>query len=584
MPPARAEGVPSSAMTRLGWFLVSVAACGAAELESTPVGTTSGVGGSTDGATSPTNADGTSTGGADVDSGDAPDAGGGDTTTGGDTPGLDAAEQVIYLVMPDRFVDGDVDNDLLGPEGCFDPADARKFHGGDLQGVRDRLDHLGALGVTTLWITPVYAQSPDRCGYHGYWADFADPDDGAMQPTLGTLEDLQGLADDLHAAGQWLVLDMVVNHAGPGARVVQQRPEWFHDPDGCARLGPAEVYCPIGGSPLPDFAQEVPEVADYLDAQSVGWIERVAFDGVRMDTVKHVPVEYWNDGWIPAVRDAKPELFVVGEVFDTGSTEKLVPYLDAGFDSLFNFPLMAELGHVFGGGGSVNPLASRVAEQAEVLGQARLRALTSFVDNHDVPRFTSAVADADPEEIHRRYLLALGALFTLPGIPMLYYGDEVGLLGAGDPDNRRDMPSWAFTDEGRAVDHPDDALPGADVTFARVQQLIALRREHPALVRGDYVELWRKGGQAANIFAFVRTDVADPIVVAFNNGAEAAGPVDIRIAANEALSAADLALFTDGTELVELLGAGGPAAVTITEGELRLSLPGRTMAIYSRAR
>ncbi len=550
-----------------------------------PVGTTSGVGASTDGSTSPTTVDATaSTGGAEVDSGVASDASGDDaTTTGGDTPGLDAAEQVIYLVMPDRFVDGEADNDLLGPEGCFDPDDPRKFHGGDLQGIRDRLDHLESLGVTTLWITPVYAQSPDRCGYHGYWADFAEPDDGAMQPTLGTLADLQGLADDLHASGRWLVLDMVVNHAGPGARVVQQRPEWFHDPDGCAQLGPAEVFCPIGGSPLPDFAQELPEVADYLDTQSVDWIERVAIDGVRMDTVKHVPVEYWAERWIPAVHGAKPDLFVVGEVFDTGSTAKLVPYLDAGFDSLFNFPLMAELGHVFGGGGSVNPLASRVAEQVDVLGQARLRALTSFVDNHDVPRFTSAV-DADPQEIHRRHLLALGALFTLPGIPMLYYGDEVGLLGAGDPDNRRDMPSWAFTEDGRAVDHPDDALPGADVTFARVQQLIALRREHPALVRGDYVELWRKGGQAANIFAFVRTDVVDPIVVAFNNDDDAAGPVAIRIAANEALSEADLALFTDGTELVELLGAGGPRSVTITEGELRLALPGRTMAVYARAR
>ncbi len=120
------------------------------------------------------------------------------------------------------------------------------------------------------------------------------------------------------------------------------------------------------------------------------------------------------------------------------------------------------------------------------------------------------------------------------------------------------MPSWAFTAEGRAVDRPQDALPGAAVTFARVQELIKLRREHPALVRGGYVELWREGGQAANIFAFVRTDASDPIVVAFNNGADAAGPVNsARSAANEALSAADLALFTDATPLDELLGAGG---------------------------
>lgn len=509
-------------------------------------------------------------------------SGAADSTTGAAVDEPDWREQIIYLALPDRFVDGDPSNDMLVPEGCFDPDDPRRFHGGDLVGLRDHVGYLGELGVTTLWITPVYLQTSDRCGYHGYWADFADPDDGAMQPSLGTPDELVELADTLHAADMRLVLDMVVNHAGPTARVLADHPTWFHDPSDCGDLGPAEVYCPIGGSPLPDFAQEQPEVADYLDAMTLGWIERAPIDGIRMDTVKHVPVEYWAEHWIPAVASVRPELYVVGEVFDTGSTEKLAQYLDAGFPSLFNFPLMAELVHVFGGGGSVDPLADRLREQLDVLGQSRLRALTSFVDNHDLPRLASVV-DADPAEIHRRQLLALGALLTLPGVPMLYYGDELGLLGGNDPDNRRDMPSWAFTPEGRAIDHPGEALPGADETFARVRDLIALRREHPALVHGDYVELWRKGGQAANIFAFYRRDASDPIIVAINNAGATAGPIAIRIAHNPALTPADLALVADGSAWVDLLGAGAPATVTISEGELTIELPPRTMGVYGRS-
>lgn len=506
-----------------------------------------------------------------------------DTTDTGDDPSPPARawqSEVIYLVMPDRFVDGDPTNDTLGAPDCFDPADPRKYHGGDLAGLRSRIDYLAELGVTAVWITPMYAQSPDRCGYHGYWADFADPDDGATYPSLGTVDDLRDLADALHQADMRLVLDMVVNHSGPQARVFEQHPEWFHDPDTCASLGPAEVYCWIGGKPLPDFAQEDPDVAAYLSAVTVGWLERAPIDGIRMDTVKHVYDDYWAGSWFPAVRGSRPDTFVVGEVFDTESTTRLDHYLDVGFDSMFDFPLMASLVDVVAAGHSVDGLAARVEDQLGVLGQERLRALTTFIDNHDLPRFASVSSAGESETSQLRLREALALLMTLPGIPMLYYGDELGLLGGADPDNRRDMPGWAFDPAQRGQPHPGQALPHADDTFAWTQSLIALRREHPALVEGDYVELWRKGGQPHDIFGFVRTDGVDPLVVLVNNEDTEAGPIAIRIAANEALSEADHARLSEGATLVELLGSDAPDVLTIVDGKLGVTLPPHAVGVY----
>jgi alpha-amylase len=134
--------------------------------------------------------------------------------------------EVIYLVLPDRFQNGDLGNDALGQPDCTDPTNPKLFHGGDLRGLRERIPYLRDLGVTAVWITPLYAQVPRKdgaCGYHGYWADLGEPDDGAMEPKLGTPDDVSALVDDLHASGMKLIVDLVVNHAGRGARIAQAR-------------------------------------------------------------------------------------------------------------------------------------------------------------------------------------------------------------------------------------------------------------------------------------------------------------------------------------------------------------------------
>jgi glycosidase len=360
---------------------------------------------------------------------------------------------------------------------------------------------------------------------------------------------------------------MVVNHAGRAARVVTQHPDWFHDPATCASLGDPSIYCPIGGSPLPDFAQEKPPVASYLDAMCLGWASRFAIDGIRMDTVKNVQVAFWRDAWIPAVKGARPDLFTVGEVFDEGAAANLRPYLDAGFDSLFDYPRYKTLLDTFAAGGSVDALAARVKEEIAAWGYPRTLMITSFLDNHDNVRFPSVVPVGTAEdEIRARYHLALGALFTLPGIPELYYGDELGMYGAKDPDNRRDMPTWAFSAPGRAAAHAGEALPDAQGTFAWVQKLIALRRREPALYQGSYTELWHQGGGTANLYAFLR---GTSVLVAINNGT-ATGAVHVPVQG----------MLANGSVLDDQAGVGAPATLTVAAGAVTIDLPAKTIAIY----
>jgi glycosidase len=483
--------------------------------------------------------------------------------------------KAIYLVMPDRFSNGDTSND--NATGCFDPTDPRKIHGGDFAGLRSRIPYLQDLGVSAVWITPAYLQTSSCHAYHGYYPDYVDPDDGAIAPNLGDASALSGLIADLHAANIAVILDMVVNHTGSHSRMTSEHPDWFHDPTTCASLGPSEIYCPVSG--LPDFAQENPQVAAYLSATSASWVTRFPVDGVRMDTVHNVLPDYWASSWFPAVRAASPNLFVIGEDFDESGASALAPFLDDGFDSMFDYARYAAFVTTFSQGGSVDAIATSVAQAIATYGFERALQMTSFVDNHDNRRLTSNVANATGDtDIVARFRLAQGASFSLPGIPELMWGDEVAMLGGDDPDNRRDLPTWAFEATTRAGLHPGDSVGDGEASYAYTKQLISIRTAHTALQRGSYAELWRQNGGPANVFAFFRGDGSDRVVVAINAGADAA--VAIPIATSDQLVASDKAALADGTELMDLLGSGAPPVVSIVGGALPLHLPAQTMAIY----
>ena len=483
------------------------------------------------------------------------------------SPGFDAARwrrSVIYFVMTDRFVDGDGANN--GEADCYDPQAPNLFHGGDFAGLRQNLGYLQELGADALWITPVPLQVPRRgdwCGYHGYWADLDDPDPGLLEPHLGREEELHGLIDDLHARDQRLLIDLVVNHPGRQARITRTRPEWFHPWEGCGEAGAAELYCDLSG--LPDFAHERPEVATYLTELSASWMRRFAFDGIRMDTVKHVPVSYFADHFVPAVLAERPALYLMGEIFDEGSYNLPVRYRSAGFHGFFDFPLRRALIQAVAPGGSLAAPATRVREVIDRLGMESALLRTTFLDNHDVPRFAGELSDDYTEEkkaeLHR---LALSVLFLSPGIPQLYMGDE---LGAAQDDNRQDFPSWAF-DPGARSGAKEGFVGDPGVNFAHVAALARLRRELPALHDGHYVELWRPDG-GADVWAFYRRAGESRVIVVFNCGAEPIAAHRCPIRRNPKLDADDQAVMAEGSRWVQVWGEPAELSFDSEGAELR---------------
>ncbi len=485
---------------------------------------------------------------------------------------------VVYFVMTDRFANGDPSND--GGPPCTDPESTTLFHGGDFAGLALHLDYFEELGADVLWLTPVPQQVAhlhgDQCGYHGYWAAIDDPYDGAIEPRLGGDEGLTRLIDTMHARGMRLMVDHVVNHPARGAPIVRTHPDWFHParPD-CERLGNADVYCPLSG--LPDFAQERDDVATFLDTISADFTRRFAFDAIRLDTVKHVPPAYFRDRFIPAVTAERPSLYLLGELFDESGYDPQETYLATGIHGLFDFPLRRALIETFAQNASLDRVATRVQEVVTRFGIERARLRSTFLDNHDVPRFGSEMPEAEPARTER-YRLALAVLFTVPGIPQLTYGDELGMLGRY-PDNRRDMPAWAFDEAGRASDH-DGYLRDPAGTFALTRSLIALRRSEAALSHGGYAELWRPGASGSNVYAFFRSSGDSRAIVAIHAG-ESTASLSMPLRGNPGIGTRDKMAFTDGVALVERLGAYPGATARVQGGRLMLSMPPRSAAVFT---
>lgn len=422
-------------------------------------------------------------------------------------------DTVIYQVIIDRFRSST--GALTAPPSPGDRA------GGTLDGVRAALEagYFDRLGVTTLWLSPVYtnptAHMVGRDGhlvapYHGYWP--AEP--RTVDPQLGGEAALEALVAAAHARGLRVLLDVVPNHVfqthpwfAQHSRAAGESPSWFNDgPDACVCGDPG---CDWGGhmetcwfaSYLPDVNWRNPSVMDAGVGDLTWWMSRFDLDGLRIDAVPMMP-RAATRRIVHAVRDmmfrAAADLYVVGEDYTgpgDGGREQIAAYLGTSYDGLdgaFDFPLMwaarDALAHDASGGFAT--LESEVAAGARVWGGSG-STVAHMIGNHDTTRFASeAAGDAggDPwtapppqptvDEPYRRQLVALALMLTLPGVPVIYYGDEVGLAGGGDPDSRRVMPDVL----GGALLPPQSAL------LSSVAAIGKLRRCAPAL-RGTRASL-----------------------------------------------------------------------------------------------
>ncbi len=397
-------------------------------------------------------------------------------------------DAVFYQVFPDRFRNGNMHNDPADVAAWDDAPTRANFFGGDLEGLIEKLGYLEELGVDALYLTPIFmAGTNHRYDTHDYFN---------IDPKLGDAGMLRELVQDAHARGIRIVLDGVFNHVGDGFwafRDVLERGgaspyrDWFviHD---LPLVRDPPNYQTCGGAPyLPKLNIDNPAVREHLLEVGTYWIERAGIDGWRLDVPWKVPLDFWR-AFRARVKQTKPDAYLVGEAWWSWGELRLV------FDGLMNYRLRARLLDfcVFDSM-DAEDLAS---ESALLLEETRGgEMMLNLLGSHDTPRLLT-LAGGDES----RAALALVALFTYPGTPMLYYGDEVGLEGGDDPDCRRPMP-W----NGEAWRKDLRAL---------VQRLITTRRASLALRRGGWEHLLAFN----RLLCFRRFEGPDNAVVVLNAG------------------------------------------------------------------
>jgi neopullulanase len=483
-------------------------------------------------------------------------------------------DDVIYLIMPDRFADGDPSNDRpAGSDGIYDRREPMAYHGGDLRGIREHLGYLHDLGVTTLWLTPVWKNTDSD--YHGYHpVDFY-----AIDEHMGTMADYQSLVADAHEVGMKVLIDYVVNHTGPHHPWVNDppTPTWFHgtpahhldasykfnglvDP----HASPREYRDTLEGwfaNKLPDLNPDDPALAIYLAQNALWWTEIATLDGFRLDTFPYSSRQFWS-GWHARLHEVYPNINDIGEVADPDSSitaffeggRKQFDGIDTGLTTVFDFPMRDALRDTTIKGDSMQKIVT-VLQHDELYPRPEM--LVTFFGNHDNMRFMGE-KNSSPQKLKAAFSL----LLTLRGIPQIYAGDEIAMDGGTDPDNRHDFPGGfpgdprdAFTEAGRTRAQQD--------VFAHVQSLLALRKNHPALRTGKQ---WHIGWDDS-YYAFLRELPEERLFVVYNNAAKAR-VLEIPIA------------DTPMENARELQPSFGAAPAIINHGAVRVAVSARSIAVY----
>jgi len=484
-------------------------------------------------------------------------------------------DDVIYLIMPDRFADGDPSNDRpAGLNGVYDRKQPKAYHSGDLRGVRAHLGYLHDLGVTAIWLTPVWKNTDSD--YHGYHVvDFY-----ALDDHMGSMQEYQALVAEAHKLGMKVLIDYVVNHTGPRHPWANDppTPTWLHgtpahhlepsyDFSGLVdpHASPREYLNTLDGwfaGKVPDLNPDDPELATYLTQNAMWWTEIAQLDAFRLDTFPYSSRQFWS-GWHVRLHEVYPQINDVGEVADPDSSitaffeggRKQFDGIDTGLSTVFDFPLCNALRDAIIKGESMQKIVT-VLRHDEFYRHPEM--LVTFLGNHDDSRFVGEKGSS-PAKLKAAFSL----LLTMRGIPQIYSGDEIAMPGGDDPDNRRDFPGGfpgdphnAFTAAGRT--------PEQEEVFAHVQSLLALRKSHPALRIGKQ---WHIGWDDT-YYAFLRELPEEELLVIYNN----------------APKTLELNIPVDNTPLEtahQLETVFGKTAAQLVGGKVRASLPAQTLVVFS---
>jgi glycosidase len=528
------------------------------------------------------------------------------------------ASQRIYFVMPDRYANGNPANDtggLSGPRSVtgYDPTDTGYYHGGDFAGLTGDctgprgLARIKGLGFTSIWVTPPYRQKyvqADSAGYHGYWAVGFD----AVDPHLGTEADFAAFVDCAHRLGLKVILDVVVNHTAdviqlpsndygaPKAPFVPpeeqgvKSPAWLNDTSNYHNRGNIDFSsCPAACLELGDFfglddiATEKLAVRERLAEVFAGWIHRYRIDGFRIDTARHVERTFFPF-WVPAILAAAreagvPDFQLFGEAFITNAIELSSYVRDRGLPNVLDFPMQDALARFAGGSAGAAGITTRLHDDDYFIATNGARHVPpTFLGNHDIGRAALQVRDKGigaGGPLLQKTLLAYDLLYLLRGAPVVYYGDEFGIVGrGGDKEARHDLFATQVA-EWRSEERVGSGPIGNGSSFdigghpiaERLRVLGALRELHPVLSTGATIV--RRATR--NVLAVSRIDAAGrrEYLALFNAGGSAA-----RIT---------IATATPQAEWGRLLGTTTPASST-RSGALTLTIPAFSSALLAASR
>ena len=418
------------------------------------------------------------------------------------------SEDVLYLIMPDRFANGNPENDVVDGmrEKKVDRADAFARHGGDIQGISNHLDYIADLGVTAIWLNPTQENDMESGSYHGY----AITDYYQIDKRFGSNEDFCALVEKAHEKNLKVVMDMIFNHCGSENYLFKDKPskDWFNYRSNYVQTSfktasvmdiHASAYekkIATDGwftSVMPDFNQRNRHVARYLIQSSIWWIEYAGINGIRQDTHPYADFDFMSQ-WCKEVLNEYPYFNIVGETWLNSNVlvsywqkdSKLAAPLNSNLPTVMDFPLQALMNQAFDeetgewGGG----LYKLYDYQTQDLVYANPMNLLTFLDNHDTSRF--AQTDEMAKNL-KRYKQSMVFLLTTRGSPQIYYGTELlmtGDKGKGDGDLRKDFPGgWQGDTRNCFAKNGRTALENEAFEFTR--QLLNWRKGNQVIGKGS---------------------------------------------------------------------------------------------------
>lgn len=446
---------------------------------------------------------------------------------------------VFYQIFPDRFMNGDLDNDPPVVLRWDKAATLKGFHGGDLAGIAQRLDYLQDLGVNALYLNPIF-QSPSNHRYNTL-------DYYKIDPKLGDMRDFSNLIKEVHSRGMRIILDGVFNHTARGFfafdDILENGPDspylyWYsvkQFPLDAYSAGDAKNYLAWWNfKSLPKLNTANPQVRKYIMDVARYWIDQ-GIDGWRLDVPNEIDDDSFWDEFRHVVRRANPDAYLVGEIWDT--QPRWVN--DTHFDGLMHYPIRAGLLNLLNGVWDVAQFGKAIQEQLDAYPWENQMAMYVLLGSHDTERILTALHGNE-----QKVRLAALFQFAYPGAPAIYYGDEIGLQGGKDPACRGGFP-W---DRG----FWNTELRGW------YQKLAVTRRATSALRSGSYQVI--KPLDEQPVYAFARILEKESVLVLMNAGDK---PVSARVNAAEAgwSSVATLRSLLDNTN------------VDVKDGVLEINLP-----------